>query len=193
MKCLYYLTPSLISARRISDDLQEAGVDDWFIHVVSRDEAGLKREQIHSSNYLETLDLLRAGAIGANLGFIVGVIGAGLLMYFEPFGPNVPGYVYLAIVLVATLFGSWEGGLYGVATENQKLKRFQHDLASGKYLLLIYARQSQEGRVKVMMRSQHPEAQHVATDRHFINPFSVVRRLRLRRASARQSDIKMSN
>jgi len=193
VKCLYYLTPSLISARRISEDLHEAGVNDWFIHVVSHDEAGLKREQIHSSNYLETLDLLRAGAVGANLGFIAGVIGAGLIMYFQPFGPDMPGYVYLIIIVVATMFGSWEGGLYGVATENQKLRRFQHDLEAGKHLMLIYASNKQEARVKLMMRTEHPEAQHVATDRHFVNPFSVVRRLQIRRRSDARRDMKTTN
>ena len=33
-----------------------------------------------------------------------------LMMYFQPFGPEVPGVVYLLVVLVATLFGAWEAG-----------------------------------------------------------------------------------
>lgn len=176
MKCFYYVAPSLTSTRSISDDLRTAGVHDWFLHIISRDEAGLKREQLHSSNYLETLDLLRAGFIGANVGFIVGVIGAGLMMYFQPFGFEVPGIVYFIIIAFATLFGSWEGGLYGVATEHQKLKRFHDEIAAGRYLILIYARKNKEDAVITMMRTKHPEAQHVATDRHFVNPFSVVRR-----------------
>ena len=178
MKCLYYLAPTLNETHRISDDLHEAGVNDWFLHVVSKDEAGLKTEQLHSSNYLETLDLIRDGFIGANLGFIAGVIGAGLLMFFQPFGPNVPLYVYLILVAVATLFGAWEGGLFGVATENQKIKRFHDEIESGNYLLLIYARTEQDVAVQTMMSLKHPHARHVATDRHFINPFAVVRRKR---------------
>ena len=176
VKCLYYLAPTLDSTRRISDHLHEAGVKDWYLHVISNDEAGLRREHIHSSNYFETLNLLRAGFIGANLGFIVGVLGAGLLMFFEPFGSEMPGIVYFIVIALTTLFGSWEGGLYGVATKNQKLTRFQADIDAGKYLILIYARKEQEEIVQGVMRAAHPEAQHVATDRHFINPFSVVRR-----------------
>jgi len=176
MKCMYYLAPTLQDAHRISDDLHDAGVNDWFLHVVSKDEAGLRREKLHSSNYLETLDLVRYGFIGANTGFIVGVIGSGLLMYFEPFGPNVPGFVYLLLILVATLFGAWEGGLFGVNTENQKLVRFHDEIEAGKYLILIYTRKGQGDVVKTMMARKHPEARHVATDREFINPFAVVRR-----------------
>lgn len=178
MNCMYYLAPTLDETHRISDDLHEAGVNDWFLHVITKDEAGLQKEHLHSSNYLETLDLLRDGFIGANLGFIVGVIGTGALMVFQPFGPNVPAFVYLLLITLATLFGAWEGGLFGVDSENQKLKRFHDDIEAGKYLLLIYARKEQGEVVKAMMAARHPQAKHVATDRHFINPFAVVRRKR---------------
>ena len=108
MKCLYYLAPSLDSTHRISDDLRESGLDDCFLQVVTKDEAGLKREQIHSSNYFETL-------------------------------------------------------------------------------ILIYAPKKKEDLVRQLMRDKHPEAQHVATDRHYINPFSVVRRRGQRNADMSQT------
>ena len=104
MKCLYYLAPTLDSTHRISDHLHEEGVDDWYIHVVSKDEAGLTREHIHSSNYFETRDFLRTGFIGANLGFIIGVIGAGLLMFFEE--PAMDSLVPRAPLLRAVILAS---------------------------------------------------------------------------------------
>jgi hypothetical protein len=178
MKCMYYLAPTLQDTHQISDDLHDAGVNDWFLHIVSKDEAGLKKEKLHSSNYLETLDLIRDGFIGANIGFIIGVIGAALLMYFQPFGPNVPMFIYIIVIFVATLFGAWEGGLLGVDTENQKLKRWHEQIEAGKYLILIYAHKGQGEAIKAMMLAKHPEARHVATDRRFMNPFAVVRRKR---------------
>src|SRR5580765_7116877 len=111
MNCLYYLAPTLESTHRISDDLHAAGMKDFFLHVISKDESGLELEHIHSSNYLETLDIIRDG-----------FIGAGLLMFFQPFG-DIPHYVYFIIVAVATMFGAWEGGLTGIATENNNLKK----------------------------------------------------------------------
>ena len=178
MKCFYYLAPTLHDTQRISRDLRDVGVKDWFIHVVSKDEAGVKKQKLHSSNYLETLDLVRDGFIGANLGFIAGVIGAALLMFFEPFGPAIPKIVYLLVVALATLFGAWEGGLLGIASENHKLDRFRGDIEAGQYLLLIYARKGQSETIKTMMESRHAAARHVATDSNSINPFSVVRRKR---------------
>lgn len=176
MQCLYYLAPTLDSTQRISDDLHAAGVSDFFLHVISRNESGLKTQHIHSSNYLETLDIIRDGFIGAAVGLLVGLAGVGMLMYFEPFGPGVPDIVYVIVAGVATLFGAWEGGLFGIATENRKLAKFHHDLDAGRYLILIYARRAQAPAVRTMMRSRHPEAELVAVDRHFINPFSAVRK-----------------
>ena len=178
MKCLYYLAPTLKSTHDISEDLHEVGINDYFLHVVSRDESGLRQQHIHSSNYLETLDLIRDGMIGAIVGFLAGLLGVWALQYFEPFGPNVhvPAFVYYLIVAVATLFGAWEGGLIGVASENKKLARFHDDLEAGKYLVLIYALKTKEDTVRAMMRERHPEAELVAVDTHFINPFSSVKR-----------------
>jgi hypothetical protein len=173
---MYYLAPSLVSTHQISSDLHNVGIADWFVHVISRDEAGLKKEHIHSSNWFETLDLVRDGFIGANIGFIVGVLAAGAVMLFKPFGPETPGVVYFFVVVVATLFGAWVGGLTGMDSENRKLRRFHDDIEAGKYLLLIYARKGMGEAVKAMMAERHPEAQHVATDRHFVNPFSRLRR-----------------
>jgi hypothetical protein len=178
MKCLYYLAPTLKSTHDISDDLHKVGINDYFLHVVSRDESGLKQQHIHSSNYLETLDLVRDGLIGGVVGFLAGLLGVWALQYFDPFGPDihVPAFVYYAIVAAATLFGAWEGGLIGVAAENKKLARFHDDLEAGKYLILIYALKTKEDTVRAMMRERHPEAELVAVDSHYINPFSSVKR-----------------
>jgi hypothetical protein len=175
---MYFIAPSLVSTHQISDDLIETGISDRFIHVISKDEAGLKKEHLHSANWLETHDLLRDGFIGANIGFIIGVLAAGAVMFLKPFGPNTPGVVYFFLVVVATLFGAWVGGLTGFDSENQKIRRFHDDIEAGKYLLLIYVPKGQGEAVKEMMLEKHPESRHVATDRHFINPFARVRRKR---------------
>ena len=176
MKCIYYLAPNLTSTQQISDDLHDVGVKDFYLHVISRDESGLKQQHIHSSNYLETLDIVRDGFIGAALGFVAGLIGIGLLMYFQPFGPTVevPSYVYAILTGVATLFGAWVGGLTGIDSENNKLKRFHDDVAAGKYLILVYVRKYQENAVRQMIKERHPEAVLKAIDTHFINPFSNI-------------------
>jgi hypothetical protein len=176
MKCLYYLAPTLDSTHHIFDELRTVGISNGLLHVISRDEAGLATQRIPSSNYLETLDLLRDGFIGSAVGLIVGLIGAGLLKVYAPFGPGVPNIVYFATVAAATLFGAWEGGLTGIACENKKLAEFHRDIEAGRYLVLIYAPKEREATVRWMVHARHPEAEFAAIDRHFLNPFSPVKR-----------------
>jgi hypothetical protein len=174
MKCLYYPAPTLESARSISDDLHAVGLSDFYLHIISQDEAGLRRQRLHSANYLETLDLLRDGLIGSAIGFLCGLTGAGLLGIFEPFAIEIPAFVYCALIAAATLFGAWEGGLTGIASENKKLARFHDEIEAGIYLILVYAPEDQEATVRAVMRARHPEARLAAVDQHFINPFIPV-------------------
>ncbi|HEY6641500.1 hypothetical protein [Povalibacter sp.] len=179
MKCLYFLSPSLTCTHDVSEDLHEVGIKDFYLHVISRDESGLRKQHIHSSNYLETLDVVRDGFIGAALGCLAGILGIVALLYFKPLGPDVQVPVYVAIILVgvATLFGAWVGGLTGIASENNKLARFHDDLEAGKYLILVYVRKHQEDAVRRMMQERHPDAVLAAVDSHFVNPFSNVARM----------------
>jgi len=176
MKCLYYLAPTLESTHGISDDLHEVGIKDYFLHVISRDEAGLKKQHIHSSNYLETLDVVRDGVLGGAAGLLVGLLGVWLIDRYDPFGVEVPNFVYFALVGVATLFGTWEGGLIGIGSENRKLAKFHDAIEAGKFLILIYALKEQEAAVGRMMRERHPEAELAGVAPHFINPFGLPKR-----------------
>ncbi len=175
MKCLYFLASTLSTSRDVSDDLHEIGIKDFYMHVISQDESGLKREHVHAGNYLETRDVVRDGCIGALLGLSAGLIGVGLLAYFRPLGADVqiPTFVYVTLTAVATLFGAWEGGLAGIASENKKLSRFHDDIATGKYLILVYVRKHFEAKVRDVMQQRHPDATLVAMDTHFVNPFAT--------------------
>jgi hypothetical protein len=178
MKCIYFLTPTIATTDQVSADLHSVGVNDFYLHVICRDHAGLKRHQIQSSNYFETLDVVRDGFIGAALGLLIGLTGVGLLLYIKPFGVHVvPTFVYAVLVGAATLFGAWEGGLVGVDSENKKLAKFHDDLVAGKFLVLVYVRKHREQVVLDMMRDKHPDAELVAIDSHFVNPFSTVTRV----------------
>lgn len=177
MKCLYYLTSTLDSTGNISDDLHEAGVHDWFIHILSKDERGLKKEKLHSSNYLEQLDVLRYGIIGAITAFIAGLIVVWIASSIKLFGVDTPALVYYAIIGAMTAFGAWEGGLIGIASENKKIAVFHDDIEAGKYLILIYAEKEKEDAIKTEMAVKHPEVKLVAIDEHFYNPLTKLKRL----------------
>ncbi len=177
MKCLYYLTSTLDSTHKISDDLHESGVDDWFFHVISKDESGLKKEQLHSGNYIEKLDILRYGILGALIGFVAGIIVSLIVAIAEPFGSEAKGIIYFGIVALMTCFGAWSGGLTGVASENKKIAEYHDDIDAGKYLILIYARKEKDPVIREMMGKSHPEAALTAVDENFYNPLVGITRI----------------
>lgn len=172
MKCIYYLSPTLKSTQQIADDIQEIGVSEWFVHIHSKDESGIVKQHLHSSNYIETLDIIRDGLIGAGLGFLAGLALAALTAMIQPFGPDMVWIGYLAIIFVITCFGAWVGGLTGIASENKKIANFHDDIEDGKYLVLIYAKKGLGRVIQEMMQRKHPEAELAAVDPHFLNPFA---------------------
>lgn len=177
MKCLYYLTSSIDTTHSISDDLHEAGINDWFLHIISRDTVGIKKHHLHSGNYIEQLDIMRDGIIGAVIGFILGLIIIAVISINQYFPPEVPNITYAFIVILLTLFCSWEGGLAGIANENKKLAEFHDDLEAGKYLILVYARACQEETITTMMVKKHPNICLEGCDSSFFNPLSRVQRI----------------
>lgn len=177
MKCLYYLSSSIDTTHTISDDIQAAGVNNWFLHIISKDDAEVKKHQLHSGNYIEQLDIMRDGILGAIIGLTIGLCVIAYLTYNSIFPPEVPDVTYLFIVIVLTMFGAWEGGLLGIANENRKLADFQADLEAGKNLILVYARACQEETITSMMRRKHPKINLVGSDSSFFNPLSKVQRI----------------
>ena len=139
---------------------------------------GPRRQHIHSSNYLETLDVVRDGVIGGAVGFIAGMIGVALLRYFDPFGVEVPSLVVLR------RWSAWrrcsapgKAAWSASRSENKKLAKF-HDDIGGRPVPDpdLRAARSRSAAIRAMMRARHPEAELAAVDRHFINPFSSLRK-----------------
>ena len=174
MKTMYYLTSTLGSTQSIADELHRVGVSDWFIHVLSNDESGLNKQHLHSSNYLETLDLVRDGILGTILGLLIGLLAVGLIAYLQPLGGALPTIIYFFIIGLAVLFGLWEGGLAGIASKNRKLAGFDKPIAEGNYLILIYTTKKNESRVQFIMSHKFPGTKLAARDSHFLNPFSTL-------------------
>ena len=174
MKCRYYLAPTLDSTHTISDDLHAIGVKDWYIHVFSKDEAGLQKEKIHSSNFLETSDALGGGLTGAIIGLVFGMLAALILRVAQPFGHDPSGFMYTIVVLAPAGFGLWEGALLRAKYGGRKISAFLDEIESGKYLFLIYTPESKGEAVREMMQEKHPDSEYVAVDEHFLDPLHAV-------------------
>ncbi len=175
MKTMYYLASSLGSVDNIAQDLRKAGIKNWFIHILSNDESGIKKRRLHSSNYLETLDLIRDGLIGGVIGLAIGLLAVLLLIFIKPLGIELSGSIYFFVVMLLTFFGAWEGGLVGIASRNKKIRQFQEQINKGQHLVIIYTGKKYESRIQYIMGHKYPGVHLAAEDTHFLNPFSSPR------------------
>ena len=142
------------------------------MHIHNKDESGLVKQHLHSSNYLETLDLIREGLIGAGLGLMAGLCAAAITSVTDPFGAPVPLIGYVGIIFLITCFVAWPECLAGVASENKKIANFHQEIVIGQYLILVYAKNSQINNIQIMMSNKNPEVVLAAVDANFFNPFA---------------------
>lgn len=171
MKRMYYLTSSLNSVERISDNLHQAGITDWNFHVHSKDEAGLNKHHVHSANYIQKMDIVRYSERGGMLGLLLSLLACAYMMTAQPFGANIDSLAYIAIFAFFTLFSAWAGGMVGMMKENQKLAQFHDAIEAGKHLLLVDVKAEQAEEVRQLMTTKHPEARFMREGSTFINPF----------------------
>lgn len=168
MKRLYYLTDSLDSAENISIDVHDAGITDAHFHILSRDQSGLYRRQLHSANLFHQNNVLQ----GCERGLLIGA-GTGALLifgsYFASYQPAV--WTTLGIILFCGLAGTWLGGFIGIQQENYKIRQFHHALEAGRYLVMIDVQPDQAKRIRKIMEGFHREAHWCGDDTTLVMPY----------------------
>ncbi|MFT5163051.1 MAG: hypothetical protein ACI9FJ_001632 [Alteromonadaceae bacterium] len=169
MKRLYFTTESLDSAEAISDDVHKEGISDWNFHVMSKDEAGLYKRHIHSTNIYHENNILqqaqRGGLIGASVGAMLVII-----TNFSSIGiVSLP--TTLAMILFLMFSGSWFGGFVGIHQQNYKISKFHDDLQMGKYLVMIDVKKVDVKKVEHMMEESHHEAKYNGSGSTMVAPF----------------------
>ena len=175
MKRMYYLTNNLDSTEQISNDIHAAGVTDWHFHVISKDEAGLYRRHVHSANLFQKQDIIRYGERGAMSGFVLALAATGYAMANQTFGPEATGFIYVAMFIFITLFGTWLGGLIGLSTENQAIAQYHGEIDKGNYLILIDVRRGEEESIAKLMAEKHPEARLIRIGSNIVKPFELAK------------------
>jgi hypothetical protein len=169
MKRLYFITDSLDSAEAISDDVHKVGVKNWNFHVMSRNEAGLYKRHIHSSNIYHDNNILRQAERGGMFGALIGAV----LVVASNFMPSIDLGIgsTLGLILFLMFTGSWFGGFIGIHQENYKVSKFHDALDLGKYLVMIDVKADKMHLVEDMMIEKHSEAQHGGVGSTLILPF----------------------
>jgi hypothetical protein len=140
MRRIYFLTGSISSARRITDELLLDRIPESHIHVLSH--SGELPDDLPEATIDQSSDfypgLFKGFGLGAVTGLVVGVLlaflpwlelGGMALLTTTPF--------LLGTAVAGGLLGAFAGSIVGVSVPNQLLVRFDKELDAGKILLMV--------------------------------------------------------
>lgn len=150
MRRLYFLTGSIDSARRITDELLLDRIPESHIHIVTHTEE--LPDDLPEATSNELSDFYPGLFKGLGLGALAGLAAAVTLTFIPWFGItfemlfNTP--FLLAIIAFGALLGAFGGAITGISVPNHSLDRFERDLDDGKILLIVDVRRDQAEEIR---------------------------------------------
>ena len=160
---IYFLLPSVGSARQVVNELLLARIDDHHIHVMARE--GTTLGDLPQANLLQRSDFIHGVEIGLSVGGATGIVAGLIAVAFPPQGIVLGGWTMLVMALAGALIGAWVAGMIGTDVPNSQLREFTTAVADGQILMMVDVPKSKVAKVTEMIRKHHPEA-----DMHGVEP-----------------------
>ena len=173
MRRLYYLTSDLESIVKVSNLLQQQGFSKWRVRVISKDESGLYRSHLQSTQIYQDNDMLHWGILGAFIGSIIGILVAFIFKIIDPFDISIPWPVLIIVSGVFTGFGAWSGGLFGVAHLNYKTYKFFKAVDTGSHVMMIDIPIQDKKTVCSLIRNNFEGIKKIGEDSTWVHPFDI--------------------
>lgn len=167
MRRLYYLAPSIDSAKEISRDLHQHGVSDWRFHILCKDDKGVTTHRLHAASALQRTDLVRILERGLLCGLVTGLLILFPAAYLKTFTLES----WMLISGFCMLVGAWVGGIGGISNSHYVTRRFDEDIERGRYLIMVDVRKQHIPLIKELMQRHHPESVLQGASSTITNPF----------------------
>lgn len=142
MKRHFYVHNDLSEIRNIETKLEAAGISPYQMHVLSEDDAAVDAYKLHSVSSLFRKDVVRTGFIGLGIGIL-----SALAVVLVAMAMNVSDVMWVPTIFLAVIllgFCVWEGGLWGIQSNNKKFERFESELNKGNHVLMVDIKANQE-------------------------------------------------
>lgn len=161
---LYFLLPSVDSARHTANDLLMARVDDRQMHFLAK--RGTDLRELPEANFAQKSDMVHGAELGLAIGGACGVLIGVLIVFWPPEGVTLQMVAILVTTLLGAVIGAWISSLIGASIPNSRLKRFVADIEQGKILMMVDVPRHRIDEVDELVRRRHPEAAAHGFDAH---------------------------
>ena len=163
-KRLYFLLPTVESAKTIVDELLLARIEERHIHIVAKDHAPLEKAHLPEAGLFEESDFVPALERGLTVGGATGFLAGVAAVTFPPAGLILGGGAILATSLLGAGLGAWVASMIGVSIPNSHLKQFEKAIEAGQLLMLVDVPHDRADEITKLIRSHHPEAHDEGAD-----------------------------
>lgn len=164
MRRLYFLVPTIDSAKSVVDELLLGRVEERHIHIVAKDDAHLERTNLPEATLLQKSDFIPAIERGIAVGGATGLLAGIAAVTFPPAGLILGGGAILGISLAGAGVGAWVSGMIGVSTPNSQLEEFEKAIEEGQLLMIIDIPKARVEEISEMVKKHHPEAEIEGTE-----------------------------
>jgi len=164
MRRLYFLIPSIDSAKTIVDELLLARIEERHIHIAAADHHALVEAHLPEANLLQESDFVPAVERGLAIGGATGILAGIAAVTIPGAALALGGGAILGIGLAGAGVGAWMSGMIGVSVPSSRLKEFENAIAEGNLLMMVDVPKSQVDAITELVKSHHPEAHIEGTE-----------------------------
>ncbi|MBW8471311.1 MAG: DUF1269 domain-containing protein [Thiobacillus sp.] len=157
MRRIYFLVPSVASAKAIVDDLLLARIEVRHIHIVVRE--GTPLENLPEAGVAQCSDLVPALQKGVAAGGLSGLLAGTLAVTFPPAGLVLGGGALLGLTLFGAGFGAWMSGMVGIGLPSSRIEKFETAIARGELLMMIDVPRARVEEIEALVKRHHPESE----------------------------------
>ncbi|PSJ45748.1 NAD/FAD-utilizing enzyme [Zobellella endophytica] len=161
MKRYYYLSDDLDDLEAVEQELEEGGVTQPQIHVLSEQDGEVERHRLHEVEPVLKQDVVHSTELGA----LIGVVAAALVLlvsYFSGMTTSVGWTPFVFLAIVALGFCTWEGGMFGIQQPHRAFRKYRGELNAGRHLFFVDVEPAQEA-VLARVVGAHPRLEAAGT------------------------------
>ncbi|MDB9879464.1 general stress protein [Pseudomonadales bacterium] len=156
MQRLCFLSPDVVHARQVVDDLKGHGISESNIYVLAK--LGVEVEGLPDSGP-ESDDFLPAYQRGLELGGAAGLLLGLTALVFPPAGIVVGGGLVLLVGLWSAGIGGILASIAGGAFSSSRLKSFESAINEGKLLIMADVPKNEVEKFEGIIKRLDPEVE----------------------------------
>jgi len=164
MRRLYFLIPTIDSAKTIVDELLLARIEERHIHIAAKDHHALTEAHLPEANLLQESDFVPAVERGLAIGGATGVLAGVAAVTIPGAALALGGGAILGIGLAGAGVGAWMSGMIGVSVPSSRLKEFESAIEEGNLLMMVDVPKARLEEITELVKSHHPEAHIEGTE-----------------------------